>query len=336
MIRLERQVAYAFSCAIFYGVCSGSMNFTNKWVLNTWGFNYPNFMVFCQLALFSFVITALRKTGKITDHVCLAYTRERGRQLALLSFLYLTNVILALFALSGMNIPMYNAMRRCVPIASLLLGPVIYPQRTTPQIIGAIILITAGTITAATGDLDFDFKSYMFGAASVLSQSLYLLTLQKMGSENQLDSYNPNAKAANAMTILYVNSVNCLPVTAIVVVLSGELHSMQTYAKWHEPGFIIALVLTTAFACVFSYSIFLCTTVNSALTTACVGVIKSALTTIIGMYTFGGVAATPLLIIGQLINLSGGSIYTWEKYRIQQKRQQQAQAAPAPTEPSSA
>ena len=34
------------------------------------------------------------------------------------------------------------------------------------------------------------------------------------------------------------------------------------------------------------------------------------------MYTFGGVAATPLLIIGQLINLSGGSIYTWEKYRF--------------------
>ena len=100
-------------------------------------------------------------------------------------------------------------MRRCVPIASLLLGPVIYPQRTTPNIIGAIILITAGTITAAIGDLDFDFKvifsydfyqfkhfykSYAFGAASVLSQSLYLLTLQKMGSENQLgkvtQSYN--------------------------------------------------------------------------------------------------------------------------------------------------
>ena len=94
-------------------------------------------------------------------------------------------------------------------------------------------------------------QSYAFGAASVLSQSLYLLTLQKMGSENQLDSYNPNAKAANAMTILYVNSINCLPVTAIVVVLSGELHQMQSYGKWHEPSFIIALVLTTAFACVF-------------------------------------------------------------------------------------
>ena len=34
------------------------------------------------------------------------------------------------------------------------------------------------------------------------------------------------------------------------------------------------------------------------------------------MYTFGGVAATPLLIIGQLINLSGGGLYTFEKYRL--------------------
>ena len=73
-------------------------------------------------------------------------------------FLIFWTIPKALFALSGMNIPMYNAMRRCVPIASLLLGPVIYPQRTTPNIIGAIILITAGTITAAIGDLDFDFK----------------------------------------------------------------------------------------------------------------------------------------------------------------------------------
>jgi len=61
-----------------------------------WGFNFPNFMVFCQLALFSAVITFLRYIGKITDSVVLAYTRERGSQLSVLSFLYLTNVILGI------------------------------------------------------------------------------------------------------------------------------------------------------------------------------------------------------------------------------------------------
>lgn len=163
-------IGYAVSTALFYGICSGSMNFINKWVLNSWEFHYPNFMVLCQLALFTAVITGLRGAGKLTDNVVLSYTLERGRQLAVLSMLYITNVILALFALSGMNIPMYNAMRRCVPIASLILGPCIYPQRTTTSIVGSIILITAGTITAANGDLDFDLKSYSFGICSVLSQ----------------------------------------------------------------------------------------------------------------------------------------------------------------------
>ena len=151
------------------------MNFINKWVLNSWEFHYPNFMVFCQLLLFTIVITLLRATGKLTDKIVLSYTLERGKQLCILSVLYITNVILALFALSGMNIPMYNAMRRCVPIASLILGPCIYPQRTTTSIVGAIILITAGTITAANGDLDFDIKSYSFGVCSVLSQVILLI-----------------------------------------------------------------------------------------------------------------------------------------------------------------
>ena len=65
-------------------------------------------MVFCQLALFSLVITTLRKTGKITDNVRLAYTRERGRQLAVLSFLYLTNVILGTRVSPEMTIEKYN------------------------------------------------------------------------------------------------------------------------------------------------------------------------------------------------------------------------------------
>jgi len=132
------------------------------------------------------LITFLRKIGKINDNLVLAYTLERGKKLSLLSLFYVSNVILALFALSGMNIPMYNAMRRwatnldkffyfsrCVPIASLLLGPCIYPQRSTTSIILAIVLITAGTITAAQGDLDFDFKSYTFGSLSVLTQVEY-------------------------------------------------------------------------------------------------------------------------------------------------------------------
>lgn len=132
-----------------------------------------------------------------------------------------------------------------------------------------------------------------------------------MGAEQQLGAYN--TASAKTLTILYVNSVNCVPIVFLVVLMSGEFHSLTSeYPHWHEPGFLFALTVVTSFACVFrffeifdlgkitvhhSYSIFLCTTVNSALTTACVGVIKSALTTIIGNCLYCGKAPDFILYI---------------------------------------
>ena len=46
LLILFSQIGYALGTALFYGICSGSMNFINKWVLNSWEFHYPNFMVF--------------------------------------------------------------------------------------------------------------------------------------------------------------------------------------------------------------------------------------------------------------------------------------------------
>lgn len=66
---IQSHIGYAVITALFYGVCSGSMNFINKWVLNSWEFHYPNFMVFCQLALFAAVIGGLRATGKLKEFV---------------------------------------------------------------------------------------------------------------------------------------------------------------------------------------------------------------------------------------------------------------------------
>lgn len=80
-------------------------------------------------------------------------------------------------------------------------------------------------------------------------KALYLLTLQRMGSDNKLGSYKTSS--AKTLTILYVNSVNCLPVVFAVVLLSGEHTSMMSYPNWGEPGFLFALGVVTSFACVF-------------------------------------------------------------------------------------
>ena len=44
------------------------------------------------------------------------------------------------------------------------------------------------------------------------------------------------------------------------------------------------------------------------------------MTTVIGMYTFGGVTPTRAFLLGQTINFTGGVMYTAVKYRANQRK----------------
>ena len=112
------------------------------------------------------------------------YTWEHGRSCLILSFFFAINTvigenlfvfsqilnlrcnkenvktekftkILALFALNGMNIPMYNAMRRCVPIANLLLGVIFLRTRPSKGITISVLTITSGTFVAGKSKIIF-------------------------------------------------------------------------------------------------------------------------------------------------------------------------------------
>lgn len=170
-------------------------------------------------------------------------------------------------------------------------------------------MITFGTFLAASGDLNFDIKAYTFGIISVFSAALYFLIVQKLGVDKDFD----------ALSMMYINSISCLPCMALCALLTGELTGADGVFEYEHLGnlnFYFSFIFVILFACIFSYSIFLSTTANSALSTILVGVIKSALTTIIGMYTFGGVTATTNFVAGQFINLSGGALYAFEKYKL--------------------
>ena len=65
-----------------------------------------------------------------------------------------------------------------------------------------------------------------------------------------------------------------------------------------DTTFVLTLLLQILFGVLFSYSLFLCTAINSALTTSLVGVAKSVVQTVVGFFTFGGVAFHPVNVTG--------------------------------------
>ena len=107
------------------------------------------------------------------------YSISNAKKCLPVSLIFCVNTVLALLALGGMNIPMYNALRRCGPIAILMLSPCFIRQETNRNIIFSVVMITFGTFLAGWGDLEFDFTAYgrvwlVFQSFSTKSGWIYL------------------------------------------------------------------------------------------------------------------------------------------------------------------
>ena len=139
---------------------------------------------------------------------------------------------------------------------------------------------------AGFGDLSFDPRAYLSGFASVLSQSLYLLLVQK------------HADDIGAAESLHLNSYNTLPMLLLCSILSGELHLALRDFALSDIGFILTFTVVIVFGCLLNYMLFLCTTYNSALTTSITGTLKTIVQTVIGMFTFGGISINVFTILG--------------------------------------
>lgn len=132
--------------AFLYGITSASMAFVNKAVLTSYGYNYPLFIVSCQMIFSIILLEGLNLCGRIQ---LTPFSLSRGYSFILPSTCYAINSVLALSALGGMNIPMYGVIKRCTPVVVLLLGAVLLGKGApSKQIILSITMITIGCFIA--------------------------------------------------------------------------------------------------------------------------------------------------------------------------------------------
>jgi len=290
--------------AISYGVASMAMVFINKAVLMQYAYSMT-------LLTFQQGVTALLiHFGRVTG-----YTKAKGinfataKKLILVSLFYNANVAFALASLKGVNIPMYIAIKRLTPLAVLVAGFFSGKGRPSTQVTLSVIMTAAGVIVAALGDFSFDLVGYSMALTSVFFQTMYLVLVEKSGAEDGLSS----------IEIMFYNSFLSLPFLLFLIIATGEFPNSLTilFAK-STLSFSVILILSLVMGIVLNYTMFLCTIVNSALTTTIVGVLKGVVSTTLGFFMLGGVEVHALNITGLAINTAGGVWYSYAKY--QQKK----------------
>ncbi|XP_023002432.1 UDP-galactose/UDP-glucose transporter 7 [Cucurbita maxima] len=295
----------SLSAAVSYGIASMAMVFLNKAVL----MQYSHSMTL--LTLQQLATTLLIHFGR-----SMGYTKSKGldmqtaKRILPVSLFYNANVAFALASLKGVNIPMYIAIKRLTPLAVLIAGFFSGKARPTTQVILSVLLTAAGVLVAALGDFSFDLIGYSMAFTSVFFQTMYLVLVEKSGAEDGLTS----------IEIMFYNSFLSLPFLLFLIIATGEFPDSLSllFAKSNSFSFLVIFLLSLVIGIVLNFTMFLCTIVNSALTTTIVGVLKGVGSTTLGFVILGGVEVHALNVTGLVINTAGGVWYSYAKY--QQKK----------------
>ena len=102
-----------------------------------------------------------------------------------------------------------------------------------------------------------------------------------------------------------------LPVIEHIHMIQSTLSAVYTHEAWNNYKFLCSFTTAAVMGSILNYSIFLCTTINSALTTAVIGCLKNVATTYIGMFIFPDYTFNLLNFIGLNISILGSLYYTY-------------------------
>ncbi|ONK72917.1 uncharacterized protein A4U43_C04F24900 [Asparagus officinalis] len=208
-------------------------------------------------------------------------------------------------AVRGVNVPMYTTLRRTTVVFTMIMEYLLIGQKYGFSIIVSVALIVFGAFIAGARDLSFDTYGYAVVLVANLTTAIYLATISRLGKTSGLNSFG----------LMWCNGLVCGPVLLAWTFISGDLKLTINFPYLLSPGFQAVMLLSCVMAFFLNYSIFLNTTLNSAVTQTICGNLKDFVTVGLGWVLFGGLPFDLLNIIGQGLGFMGSGLYAYCKIR---------------------
>lgn len=166
-------------------------------------------------------------------------------------------------------------------------------------------VIVFGAFIAGARDLSYDTYGYTIVFIANITTALYLATISRIGKSSGLNSFG----------LMWCNGIICGPILLFWTYIRGDLELTMNFPYLFSPGFQIVLLLSCILAFFLNYSIFLNTTLNSAVTQTICGNLKDFFTIGLGWMLFGGLPFDLLNVIGQSLGFLGSGGYAYCKLK---------------------
>ncbi|XP_011096623.1 putative UDP-sugar transporter DDB_G0278631 isoform X1 [Sesamum indicum] len=307
---MTKRGAYA---AFSYMTCAVLLVMFNKAALSSYSFPCANVITLCQMICSCCFLYVLRRSKLISfsanESIAVAESYKTLVPLKTLihtsplALTYLLYMLVTMESVRGVNVPMYTTLRRTTVVFTMIVEYILVRQRYTRPILGSVALIVLGAFIAGARDLSFDTYGYLVVFLANITTAIYLATIARIGKTSGLNSFG----------LMWCNGILCGPVLLLWTLLRGDLEMTMNFPYLLSPGFLVVLALSCILAFFLNYSIFLNTTLNSALTQTICGNLKDLFTISLGWVIFGGLPFDLLNVIGQLLGFIGSGMYAYYK-----------------------
>nr|GMD40989.1 UDP-N-acetylglucosamine/UDP-glucose/GDP-mannose transporter [Ipomoea batatas] len=307
---MTKRGAYA---AISYMSCAVLLVLFNKAALSSYNFPSASVITLCQMICSCFFLYMLRCWKLISFHLGEAPTASDNSKTFVplktvidtlpLAVTYLLYMLVTMESVRGVNVPMYTTLRRTTVVFTMIVEYILAKQRYTRPVVGSVALIVFGAFVAGSRDLSFELYGYLLVFLANVTTAIYLATIARIGKSSGLNSFG----------LMWCNGIVCGPALLVWTFIRGDLMMTFNFPSLLSPGFLVVMLLSCILAFFLNYSIFLNTTLNSALTQTICGNLKDLFTISLGWVIFGGLPFDMLNVIGQLLGFIGSGLYAYFK-----------------------
>lgn len=307
---MTKRGAYA---AISYMTCAVLLVLFNKAALSSYNFPCANvitlFQMICSCSFLYVMIhwkvisfNVADMSSAVDNPLTLVPLKTLIHTLPL-SLTYLLYMLVSMESVRGVNVPMYTTLRRTTVVFTMVMEYFLARQRYTSSVVGSVGLIVLGAFLAGARDLSFDAYGYAVVFLANITTAIYLATIARIGKSSGLNSFG----------LMWCNGFVCGPILLVWTYLRGDLEVTFNFPQLLSPGFLLVLFFSCVLAFFLNYSIFLNTTLNSAVTQTICGNLKDFFTIGLGWVIFGGLPFDSLNMIGQILGFVGSGLYAYYK-----------------------
>ncbi|KMZ68662.1 UDP-sugar transporter-like protein [Zostera marina] len=302
--------------AVSYMACAVLLVMFNKAALSSYNFPCANVITLFQMICSTCLLYTMRSFKLISFTNGESRTASNGFSTNLvpvetlfrtlpLSFTYLLYMLASMESVRGVNVPMYTSLRRTTVVFTMVVEYLLSGQKYSTHVIGSVVVIVFGAFVAGARDLSFDSYGYGIVLIANVATAVYLATIARTGKSSGLNSFG----------LMWCNGLLCGPVLLIWIYIQGDLKKTIDFPYLYSPGFMAVMLLSCMMAFFLNYSIFLNTTLNSAVTQTMCGNLKDVFTVGFGWILFGGLPFDMLNVIGQGLGFAGSGFYAYCKIK---------------------